>query len=109
MTVSLWKKPAKSPQYLFDKTGTLTHGKPEVAEVWEASGFREVRKLAVSLGRSSTHPISQALVGKEPIELVELRDWQEIRGAGVTAQARMNGVWQTARLGSLALAHGERR
>ena len=86
---------------LFDKTGTLTQGKPEVAKVWEASGFQEVRKLAGSLGRNSTHPISQALAGKEPIELCELRDWQEIRGAGVAAQVRLKGVWQTARLGSL--------
>jgi Cu+-exporting ATPase len=86
---------------LFDKTGTLTQGKPEVAEVWEASGFQEVRKLAASLGQNSTHPISQALVGKAVKDPVELRDWQEIRGAGVAAQVRLNGVWQTARLGSL--------
>jgi P-type Cu+ transporter len=86
---------------LFDKTGTLTQGKPQVAEVWQAPRFHEIRRLAASLGQNSTHPISQAVVGKDRQDTFQLRDWQEIRGAGVVAQVRMNDNWQTARLGSL--------
>ncbi len=81
---------------IFDKTGTLTFGKPEVAAIAapNASGRLETVTaqsgsqantsitLAAALARHSTHPISQA-VAKLSAENIEVKEWKEIRGAGV--------------------------
>ena len=89
---------------LFDKTGTLTMGKPSVATTWEAepAGARAGRasRLAASLARHSTHPISQALATLDPADL-PLEGWEEVRGAGVQARFRDSGGAVVARLGSL--------
>jgi Cu+-exporting ATPase len=85
---------------LFDKTGTLTKGRPEVAEAWEAPGHTGSLELAAALGEHSTHPISQAISGKSNTRR-ELRNWEEIRGSGVTAEAQWGDGWKNARLGSL--------
>ena len=76
---------------VFDKTGTLTVGKPDVVNV-----TGNVKDLAASLARSSTHPLSQA-VARLSSAAIPLQDWQEVRGSGVMARA--NG--QVLRLGSL--------
>ena len=49
---------------LVDKTGTLTEGKPRVIQVVPAPGLSEadLLGLAASLGRSSEHPLSAAIV-----------------------------------------------
>jgi Cu+-exporting ATPase len=73
---------------VFDKTGTLTIGKPEVAETWKAEGRVEnAETLAATLARNSTHPISQA-IAKLSSEKIDLKDWKEIRGSGVSANAQ---------------------
>jgi len=81
------EKAGKITTVIFDKTGTLTVGKPEVAAV-QKSEVRiqksEVGKLAAALARHSTHPISQAIAGISA-EKIQLSDWQEIRGSGVSA------------------------
>ena len=60
-----------------------------------------LRSIAAALARNSTHPISQA-IAKLSAEKVDLKDWQEIRGAGVEGKAMMeDGGWKMARLGSL--------
>jgi Cu+-exporting ATPase len=107
---------------IFDKTGTLTVGKPEVTEIYEplapslsppggervAEGW--VRGIATTLARSSTHPISQAIAKLEPEGGVsrrpDLKDWKEIRGAGVEAKIQPSTLnlqlsTSLARLGSL--------
>lgn len=94
---------------IFDKTGTLTFGKPEVAAIGTPASARfdsiAVRagseagapaKLAASLARNSTHPISGA-IAKLSAENVAVTDWKEIRGAGVEATEQNAQV----RLGSL--------
>ena len=97
---------------IFDKTGTLTFGKPEVVEVRKAESERRgAETLAVALAKHSTHPISQAVAafrqgaerdGRVLTIAATLEDWQEIRGAGVQADVRMEeGGWKLARLGSL--------
>jgi len=74
---------------IFDKTGTLTMGKPAVAAEQEVESQKsEVRSLAAALARDSTHPISQA-IAKVSAEKVELSDWQEVRGSGVSAIAQL--------------------
>jgi P-type Cu+ transporter len=112
---------------IFDKTGTLTFGKPVVAGVWEstqsgtgsppnAGKMSAPVRLAAALARHSTHPISQAIAKLSADEL-ELSDWQEVRGAGVSARTKIgDGKLSSARLGSLAwlresrvnLAEGEK-
>ena len=76
---------------VFDKTGTLTVGKPDVVNV-----TGDIKDLAASLARSSTHPLSQAIARLSSAE-VPVHDWQEIRGSGV--MARSDG--EIVRLGSL--------
>jgi Cu+-exporting ATPase len=84
---------------VFDKTGTLTIGKPEVAAVWEGRSEKgEVRTLAASLARHSTHPISLAIVGTTA-EKRDVQDWHELRGSGV--EANLEPRTSKARLGSL--------
>jgi P-type Cu+ transporter len=94
------EKAGKISAIVFDKTGTLTIGKPEVAAVQNSeTGIQkpEVEKLAAMLARSSTHPISQA-IAKLSADKIELKDWKEIRGAGVEAKTSNS---ETLRLGSL--------
>jgi len=87
---------------LFDKTGTLTMGKPEVAAEQEFKIQKpELRSLAASLARHSTHPVSQALA-KISAEKLEVADWKEICGAGVEAKSEIvNRKPEIVRLGSL--------
>ena len=116
------EKAGKITAVVFDKTGTLTVGKPEVAAV-EKCGVRSaecgVEKMAATLARNSTHPVSQA-IAKMSEEIIELADWKEIRGAGIEGNIELRTPnselrTQTARLGSLrwlkesgvALAAGE--
>jgi Cu+-exporting ATPase len=90
------EKAGKVTAVVFDKTGTLTVGKPEVA-----AQSSESAALAAALARFSTHPISQA-IARLSAEKIDLKDWQEIRGAGVEGKTKLeNGEWQMARLGSL--------
>jgi Cu+-exporting ATPase len=101
------EKAGKVTAVIFDKTGTLTVGKPEVAAQSSEFGMRssEFTALAAALARSSTHPISQA-IAKLSAENIDLKDWQEIRGAGVEAniEHRTSNIQHptaNARLGSL--------
>jgi Cu+-exporting ATPase len=92
---------------IFDKTGTLTIGKPEVAAQSSEFGIRnsDFANWAAALARASTHPISQA-IAKLSVEPIDLKDWQEIRGAGVEANiqhptSNIEHPTGKARLGSL--------
>ncbi len=94
------EKAGKITAVIFDKTGTLTVGKPEVAAIgapvsdparFEKIDLRAgsetgapIAQIAAALARSSTHPISQA-IAKLSSEEIDLKDWREIRGAGVEA------------------------
>ena len=121
------EKAGKVTAVIFDKTGTLTVGKPEVAEIWQSRSRREEaqisshstardtetphvvsyseRTIAAALARSSTHPISQA-IAKLSADAIELKDWKEIRGAGVEAKVQLSTLnlqpsTSLAQLGSL--------
>jgi Cu+-exporting ATPase len=83
---------------IFDKTGTLTHGKPELVAVEaQPSTTGNLTQLAAALARHSTHPVSQAIAKISASDLV-VKNWREVRGAGVEAQTA-NG--RVARLGSM--------
>jgi Cu+-exporting ATPase len=115
------EKAGKITAVIFDKTGTLTIGKPEVAAIgapvsdpahFEMIDFRAgpeagapITQLAAALARNSTHPISQA-IARLSDQAVNLKDWQEIRGAGVEANiqhstSNIQHPMGKARLGSL--------
>jgi Cu+-exporting ATPase len=119
------EKAGKITAVIFDKTGTLTVGKPEVAESWSSSfslsgstlkralqqkpagpeAGAPIAQIAAALARSSTHPISQA-IAKLSSEEIDLKDWQEIRGAGVEANiqhptSNLQHPMGKARLGSI--------
>jgi len=101
------EKAGKVTAVIFDKTGTLTIGKPEVAAQSSEFGVRssEFAGLAAALAGSSTHPISQA-IAKLSATKIELKDWKEIRGAGVEANiehptSNIQHPICKARLGSL--------
>ncbi len=72
---------------LLDKTGTLTAGKPTIVERWIAPSQspEEAVQWATSLARHSTHPISLAVAGLAESSL-ELSQWEEISGSGITAR-----------------------
>jgi Cu+-exporting ATPase len=85
---------------IFDKTGTLTFGKPVVAGVWEPVQGGLGPSLGAALARHSTHPISRS-IAKLAVDTMELSDWQEVRGAGVSAITKFSGgTSQSAKLGS---------
>ena len=100
------EKAGRITAVVFDKTGTLTAGKPSLAKTWQSPEDGAARgnpalPLAAALSKHSTHPISRAISSADPGEM-EIREWQEIPGAGVQAKCRLaDGRWQSARLGSL--------
>ncbi|TAK92945.1 MAG: heavy metal translocating P-type ATPase, partial [Verrucomicrobia bacterium] len=111
---------------IFDKTGTLTIGKPEAAGSIELKSGRDAfhsvplasekigdavervpttLQIAAALAHHSTHPISQA-IAKFSSTTLNIKDWKEIRGAGVEANIQhstfnIQRPTQTARLGSM--------
>ena len=115
------EKAGKITAVIFDKTGTLTVGKPEVAAIGapvsDPAHFEMIdlragsetgapnAQIAAALARNSTHPISQA-IARLSGQAVNLKDWQEIRGAGVEANIQhstfnIQHPMGKARLGSL--------
>jgi len=89
---------------MFDKTGTLTAGKPVVAASLFTipAGLEEatLKRWAAATARHSLHPYSKAVAQMDTGE-VELKDWRELRGAGVLAKVEQDGKERTLRLGSL--------
>lgn len=76
---------------IFDKTGTLTEGKLTVCAeqdfLTDSQQAVGLHKIAASLAKPSSHPLSQAVAALSNATLTPI-DWQEIRGSGV--QARLN-------------------
>lgn len=90
------EKAGRLTSVLLDKTGTLTRGRPAVVESNILIGGEDELKLAASVARGSTHPLSQA-VARLPQAGVNLSGWREIRGSGVEASDGAGAV----RLGSM--------
>jgi Cu+-exporting ATPase len=87
-----------------DKTGTLTEGHPRVTSVVAAPGWVEERVLqaAVSLERSSEHPLAAAILAaatERGIRSGDVTDFHSRTGKGVTAM--VDG--RSAALGNRAL------
>jgi Cu+-exporting ATPase len=75
---------------VLDKTGTLTEGKPSVVEIRPSavSGVGELLRVAVSLGKNSTHPFSAALLQHAPtqdVTALPVSEFNETPGKGLRA------------------------
>ena len=71
---------------MFDKTGTLTRGKPEPANLGEASDAQKSALLA--LARSSRHPLAEAVrraLETDNVAAAQLQQLREVAGSGVYA------------------------
>ncbi|KKQ54671.1 MAG: Copper-translocating P-type ATPase [Candidatus Falkowbacteria bacterium GW2011_GWC2_38_22] len=82
---------------VFDKTGTLTLGKPEIKEIISTNDSiysnDKILKLAKSLAKNSSHPLSQAINNYEAkIELAEIDNFLEISGHGLTGTCKTHGT-----------------
>lgn len=92
---------------VFDKTGTLTHAGSQTVEV-EAADEDGALQLAASLARSSSHPLSRAIVARARERFGAAENWQievatfeEKPGLGIEAEVAGHG---TVRLGSPVFA-----
>ena len=100
---------------VFDKTGTITKGKPEVTDVVEVGSWKlevgqsnlpskarfapipnpQLLYLAASAERGSEHPLGRAIVDRaeaEGVALAEPKEFQAVRGKGVTASVNGDRV-----------------
>lgn len=87
---------------IFDKTGTLTYGKPELTDIFVASGLdpEHTLQLAASLEQYSKHPLAQGLLKaakKHKIELLEAVSVSEKPGQGLTGTIRNQTIYITHR------------
>lgn len=76
---------------VLDKTGTITKGEPEVVDIIpiEKITEKEIIKIAASLSKNSSHPLSQAIskkAAKENIELSKVSNFIEISGKGLKGE-----------------------
>jgi len=89
---------------VLDKTGTITHGKPALTDVIAAPGWGEddALALAAAVGRSSEHPLAQAIVEGavgRGLAISEPERFDALPGHGV--QAELGG--RTVLLGNAKL------
>lgn len=78
---------ARADAIAFDKTGTLTEGKPVLENIILYSNYskEEAHALAASVEQNSSHPIARAIVSSYSGELLEMTDFSEKAGHGVSA------------------------
>ena len=72
---------------VFDKTGTLTEGRLEIAKIIPYKNYskKEVLALAASVEYNSSHPIAEAIKAAYADEPLEMSDYSEQAGKGVSA------------------------
>lgn len=92
---------------VFDKTGTLTQGVFQVRQIVTKNGFSpsQLLSFAAKAESHSSHPIAQSIreAYGQPIDDVEVRDYEEIAGYGI--RAKVDG--QTVLAGNDHLLHRE--
>ena len=73
---------------IFDKTGTITKGTPEVTDIiaFDDNKEKNVVKIAVSMEKTSEHPLAEAIVKKSVgLKLSKTHNFKAIPGYGVSA------------------------
>lgn len=78
---------AKADSFAFDKTGTLTEGKPVLKNIIPYKNYNADKALAIaaSVERHSAHPIAKAIANAYSGDYLEMTDYQEHAGSGVSA------------------------
>lgn len=78
---------AKVNTMVFDKTGTLTEGKLKITNIIPYKNYddEDILALAASAEKNSTHPIARAIVEAYNGETLEMSDYSEQSGKGVSA------------------------
>lgn len=78
---------AKVDTMVFDKTGTLTEGKLEITNIIPYKNYSkdDILALAAGVEKNSTHPIARAIVEAYKGEPLEMSDYSEQSGKGVSA------------------------
>ena len=71
---------------VFDKTGTLTYGNLKVSGFYNYSDYneKELLRMVASIESKSTHPIASAFKVKKENELLEVKQFENIQGLGLT-------------------------
>ena len=80
---------SKVKYVVFDKTGTMTKGVFEVKDIYsESIDHDTLLEYAVLTESHSSHPISRSLqeAYKKPVDMVRVKDVEEISGCGVIAK-----------------------
>lgn len=78
---------AKVDTMVFDKTGTLTEGKLEIVNIIPYKNYtkEDILAMAASVEKNSSHPIARAIAEKYNGEMLEMSDYSEQSGKGVSA------------------------
>ena len=78
---------AKADTMVFDKTGTLTKGKLEIVKITPCKNYsqKEILSLAAACEKNSSHPIAQAIKSSYKGAEIELENYKEKSGYGVSA------------------------
>ena len=69
---------------MLDKTGTITEGVFEVSEVKTTIDRKKFLQLVASCEENSLHPIAKAIKKKNKEELLEVKNYKEISGKGIS-------------------------
>ncbi len=78
---------ARSETMVFDKTGTLTEGKLTIEKIIPFKNYSEddLLKIAASVEKHSTHPIARAIAESYNGEFLNMENYNEQSGLGVSA------------------------
>ncbi len=77
----------KIKQVAFDKTGTLTTGKPIIKSFFSIdNNINEMKRIAVSLEKHSSHPIAKAILDAWDTTPFTLKEVKEIKGKGISGK-----------------------
>lgn len=69
---------------MLDKTGTITEGVFEVSDVKTKIDRKEFLQLVASCEENSLHPIAKAIKKKNKDNLLEVKNYKEISGKGIS-------------------------
>ncbi len=98
------EKSGRITTILFDKTGTLTQGKLVVSGIRVSPDYPKniptAEHLAGAIARNSNHPLSKAVAAHSKTNL-DLHQFQETRGSGLTAFFKNENQNHEVRLGSI--------
>ena len=77
----------------FDKTGTLTEGRPQVTDLFAATGTdRALLGLAAAVEHGSSHPVARAILARAAADGIPLRPARQARAIpGRAAEAMVTG------------------